>query len=120
MVDISGYEGHYAITSCGKVWSYKNKKFLTPHSYKNGYLCVALCKDAKPRTVSIHRLVASAYLKNENNFSDVNHIDEDKTNNAVPNLEWCSHKYNCNYGSRNEKQRQTKRSKTQCLISPVH
>lgn len=116
MVDIVGYEGLYAITSCGKVWSYKRKKFLTPRPYKNGYLCVALCKDGKPKTVSIHRLVAIAYLSNENNLSDVNHKDENKTNNAVSNLEWCSHKDNINYGTCIEKQKITKRSKKQCLL----
>lgn len=109
MTDIVGYEGLYAVTSCGRIWGYKRKKFLTPHPYNNGYLCVALCKDGKRKTVSVHRLVAMAYLKNENNYTDVNHKDEDKTNNAITNLEWCSHIYNCNYGSRNEKQKITKR-----------
>ena len=102
MKDIQGYEGMYAVTSCGKVYSHKSKKFLKPQRV-GGYLQVRLYKDGEQKNYYIHRLVAEAYLPNPEGFSQVNHKDENKENNALPNLEWCDQKYNMNYGSRNEK-----------------
>ena len=95
MKDIKGYEGLYAVTSCGKVWSYKNKKFLKPGACTNGYLFVCLCKDGKVKSYRVHRLVAEAYLPNPGNLPDVDHIDNDKTHNYVNNLQWLSRKDNC-------------------------
>lgn len=90
MRDIPGYEGLYAATEDGRIWSYRRKKFLKPGKGKDGYLYVILCKDGKPKTYRIHRLVAETYLPNPLNLPQVNHLDEDKTNNALPNLEWIS------------------------------
>lgn len=98
MKDIQGYEGMYAVTSCGKVYSYRNKKFLKPQRV-GGYLQVRLYKDGEQKNYYIHRLVAEAYLPNPEGFSQVNHKDENKENNALPNLEWCTNEYNNNYGS---------------------
>ena len=103
MKDIIGYEGLYAITSCGKVWSYKSKKFLKPGKRKGGYLYVGLHKDKEVKNYLIHRLVAETYLPNPDNLPCVNHKDENKENNALLNLEWCTYEYNNNYGSRIEK-----------------
>ena len=103
MKDIKGYEGLYAITSCGKVWSYINKKFLKPKDNGNGYLRVGLFKDGKVKNYMIHRLVAEAYIPNPDNLPQINHKDENKANNCLQNLEWCDAKYNSNYGTRNEK-----------------
>ena len=103
MIDIENYEGLYAITRDGKVWSYKSNKFLKPILTRNGYCQVNLYKDGKIKREYIHRLVAFAFLDNPNNLSDVNHIDEDKTNNNVNNLEWLSHKDNINYGTRTKR-----------------
>ena len=103
MKDIKGYEGLYGITSCGKVWSYYSKKFLKPWVSRSGYLCVNLHKDGKDKNYSIHRLVAEAYIPNNENLPEVNHKDENKTNNCLQNLEWCNHKYNQNYGTINER-----------------
>ena len=100
MRDIKGYEGIYAITSCGKVYSYRRKKFLKTQKQKTGYLMVLLQKDNKIKNCYVHRLVAEAYLPNPNNYSDVNHKNELKTDNRVDNLEWCTHSYNLNYGTR--------------------
>ena len=100
MKDIKNYEGLYAVTSCGKVWSYTHKRFLNPQC--NGhYYQVNLSKDGKTRHHFIHRLVAEAYLLNPNSLPQVNHIDENKANNAVTNLEWCTVKENANHGTRN-------------------
>ena len=87
------------MTSCGKVWSYRNKKFLKPGVNNDGYLCVNLYKDGKYTSYKVHRLVAMAYIPNPENLPEVNHKDEDKTNNCLQNLEWCDHKYNINYGN---------------------
>ena len=99
MKDIIGYEGKYAITSCGKVWSYKHKKFLKPQDTGSGYLIVRLYNKDGWRTEYLHRLVAIAYLPNEKNLPEVNHKDECKAHNYSQNLEWCDHKYNVNYGT---------------------
>lgn len=98
MKDIAGYEGLYAITEDGKVWSYRNNIFLKPHKTKKGYLTIQLKKNGTRKQFRIHRLVAIAYLDNPNNYPEVNHKDECKTNNLVENLEWCTGEYNNSYG----------------------
>lgn len=103
MKDISEYEGHYAVTSCGKVWSYKSKKFISQKMHRNGYLSVMLCKQGKMKRFLVHRLVACAYLKNPNNFPQVNHKDEVKSNNFINNLEWCTRQYNNTFGTVRER-----------------
>ena len=103
MKDIKGYENIYGITSCGKVWSYRNECFLKPDISNKGYLRVQLWKDGKMKHYSLHRLVADAYIPNPKKLTQVNHKDENKANNCLQNLEWCDSKYNANYGTRNEK-----------------
>lgn len=93
MLDIKGYENEYAITSCGKVWSYKSKKFLKP-IVKRGYLSVNLYKDGKMSQVYIHKLVAEAYIQNNNNYETVDHIDRNRNHNYVNNLQWMTLKEN--------------------------
>ena len=95
MKDIVGYEGLYAVTSCGKVWSYRNERFLKPEDNGHGYLRVKLCKDRKEKKYMIHRLVADAYIPNPDNLPQVDHIDEDRTNNCVNNLQWITNRDNC-------------------------
>ena len=90
MRDIKGYEGLYSITSCGKVWSYKSKKFLKPIVEKNGYSRVNLYKEGKLKKFYIHRLVAEAYIENPDNLPQVNHVDGDKSHNWLNNLEYCT------------------------------
>ena len=99
MKDIKNYEGIYGITSCGKVWSYRNECFLKPYTNRYGYMQVKLFKDGKCKNYKIHRLVAEAYIPNPDNLPQVNHKDENKTNNCLQNLEWCDAKYNTNYGT---------------------
>lgn len=91
--DIPGYEGIYAATSCGKIWSYRRKIFLKP-SLANGYAIVGLRKDDKQKTWKVHRLVALAYIDNPENKPEVNHKDGCRTNNCVNNLEWVTSKEN--------------------------
>ena len=99
MKDVVGYENIYGVTSCGKVWSYRNECFLKPKCEKNGYLRVQLCKNGEVKMYSLHRLVAQAYIPNPENLPQVNHKDENKANNCLQNLEWCDAKYNTNYGT---------------------
>lgn len=95
--DIKGYEGIYKISTLGNVKNIKTGKILKP-SMRGEYLKYNLCYKNKNKTVSIHRLVAEAFLSNKNNYTIVNHKDENKLNNCVENLEWCTHSYNVNYG----------------------
>lgn len=90
MKDIKGYEGLYAITSCGKVWSYVNKKFLKSCDDGKGYQLVSLCKDGTQKNARIHRLVAEAYLPNPENLPEVDHIIPvlKGGKNNVQNLQW--------------------------------
>ena len=115
MKDIKGYEGLYAITTCGKVWSYRSKKFLRPSNDGRGYLFVGLCKNGTRKQYRIHRLVAEAYIPNPDNLPEVNHKDENKEHNYIGNLEWCDRKYNCNYGTRTERQAKAVSKPVFCL-----
>lgn len=100
--DIQGFDGLYQVSSDGRIRNNKGK-ILKLFQDGYGYLYVGLHKNGTILTKSAHRLVAEAFLENPNNYEQVNHKDEDKHNNNVDNLEWCTPKYNCNYGSRNEK-----------------
>lgn len=106
-LDISGYEGLYQISNFGRVKSFyfKNPRILKPHKVKE-YSNVELYKNKKKKQFYIHRLVMENFCPIENmNVLDVNHKDEDKSNNHISNLEWMTHKDNLNYGSRAEKAR---------------
>lgn len=94
MKDIKGYEGLYAITSCGRVWSYRSKKFLKPRKNNRGYLLVGLYKEGKFKNFLIHRLVAEAYIPNPRGLETVDHIDNNKEHNYIGNLQWMTHKDN--------------------------
>lgn len=105
--DIKGYEGLYKISNTGLVSSLHYRKsnkeqILKCGSDKDGYLQVNLCKNGKHKNHKIHRLVAIHFIENPNNLPQINHKDENKTNNNVDNLEWCTNKYNNNYGTKND------------------
>lgn len=105
--DIEGYEG-YQISNLGNVKSLGNdkarkEKVLKPAKDKYGYLYVCLHKQGKVKFCLIHRLVALHFIPNPNNYPIINHKDENPLNNNISNLEWCTPKYNSNYGTRNEK-----------------
>lgn len=120
--DIEGYEGFYQVSNKGRVKSLPRTvkkrgivelkgRILRPKIDKEGYLLVGLHKDGKQKFMSVHRLVARAFILNQNNYPQVNHIDEDKSNNYVFNLEWCTNKYNVNYGTCIERMRRSKMKK---------
>jgi len=94
-VDVVGYEGLYEVSDLGRVR--RNGKILRPVKTRNGYLRVSLSKNGTGKMESIHRLVGYAFIPNPTNLPQINHRDEDKTNNTVENLEWCDNKYNNNY-----------------------
>lgn len=103
--DIEGYVGLYKVSNLGNVMSFKGKKpkLLKPFNNGKGYLQVCLRNNNKSKNFQIHRLVAQAFLQNPNNCPVINHKDENPLNNNVNNLEFCTQKYNLNYGTRNER-----------------
>ena len=109
--DIANFEGLYLISNLGHVKSVERYKrnnagtqfinerlrVLTPD--KDGYLKVCLSKDGKRYVRSVHRLVAEAFIPNPDNLPVINHKNEDKQDNKVENLEWCTVRYNTMYGT---------------------
>lgn len=106
--DIEGYEGIYQISNLGAVKSLARvdakgnnrvEKILKGIPTSDGYLRVHLCINTKRIKKPIHRLVAETFIPNPDNKPQVNHIDEDKTNNTLDNLEWVTAKENVNHGT---------------------
>ena len=112
---IPGYEGLYEVSNLGRVRSVEkcdrfNRKILSKilkPNYVSGYLRVGMYKNKTFKYYLIHRLVAQAFLPNPDNLPQVNHKDEDKSNNRVDNLEWCDRSYNMNYGTVQQRRIQT-------------
>ena len=97
--DVAGYEGLYQVSNLGRVkrLGYSRKeKILKPAKYKDLYFFVILSHNGKRSKNYIHRLVAIAFIPNPENKREVDHIDGNKTNNYVSNLQWCSHRENVN------------------------
>lgn len=97
--DIEGYEGLYQVSNMGRVRSLRRNIILKSKIERNGYERVRLCTNNIPKDYSVHRLVATAFISNPNNYPIVNHKDENRTNNCADNLEWCTQEYNVNYGT---------------------
>lgn len=100
--DVKGYDGLYLVSNLGNVKSlnYRRRgcvKNLKPKKNRGGRLWVELYKDGKPACAQVHRLVAIAFIPNPGNLPQINHKDENVTNNAVTNLEWCDQLYNNRY-----------------------
>ena len=102
---IKGYEGLYEVSDQGRVRSLKfgKERILKQWINTQGYLRVELSKNGEHKMYLVHRLVSKTFIPNPDNLPEVNHKDEDKTNNSVINLGWCDRKSNCNYGNRNKR-----------------
>lgn len=121
---IEGYEGIYEISNLGRIKSlsrdvkscyghiaHRVERIKVPKKEHDGYMVVSLYKNSAMKTMNVHRLVAMAFVPNPHNYPCINHKDENKTNNFVfvnhdgtvdyekSNLEWCTYKYNSNYGT---------------------
>lgn len=99
--DIVDFEGIYQISNLGNVRNIKNNKLLKPFMNTNKYYQIDLWKESKRKHILVHKLVAEAFIPNNNNLPFINHKNENKLDNNASNLEWCNAKYNCNYGTRN-------------------
>lgn len=118
--DIEGYEGMYQVSNYGNGRSldryvtmkhrgggyftrlFKGKE-MVKYKQLNGYLFFSVRKNNIPKQILVHRAVAKAFIPNPENLPEVNHKDEDKTNNCVDNLEWCNHSYNNTYNDKHIK-----------------
>lgn len=115
---IEGYEGKYYISNFGRVCTFYHNRFIIKvlgFNKKTGYLVTSFYKDKKHHSYNLHKLVAKYFLPNPHNYNCVNHKNECKTDNIVfidcdgtvdfdrSNLEWCTHRYNDNYGQRPQK-----------------
>lgn len=110
---IKDFEGYYEVSNYGNVRSlnyrHTNKTEQMRLSTVLGYKTVQLKAGGKQGSYKVHRLVANAFIPNPNNYPQVNHIDENKQNNSVSNLEWCNAKYNNNFGTRGNRIRNSLR-----------
>ena len=97
---MNGIEFDYLISSYGRVFSLKRQKMMNPTKKGNGYLHVGLRKNNTKYMFLVHRLVAVHFISNDDEEkTEVNHIDENKENNHVENLEWCTREYNMKHGT---------------------
>lgn len=119
---VKGFEGYYEVSNLGRVRSIDRVvvdnvrncerllkgKILIQRDNSNGYKGVMFCKEHKLYNKYVHRLVAEAFIPNKDNLPQVNHKDEDKSNNRVDNLEWCTSFYNNEYGTRKKRWYETR------------
>lgn len=124
--DVVGYEGLYEVSNMGRVRSLSREVYVGgkihkciregrvlkqghSHGRRFKYLLVCLCKDQQRSMKRVHRLVAEAFIPNPDNLPFINHKDENPSNNRVENLEWCTPKYNSNYGTARERMKETRK-----------
>lgn len=98
--DIEGTDGKYQISNLGRVYNTKHKRFLKGGVSPTGYMRVVLTIEGKRVYKNIHRLVAEAFIPNPDNLPFVNHINEEKLDNSLQNLEWCTQEHNNTWGSK--------------------
>lgn len=135
--DIKDYENLYQVSNFGNVrsidrtikqYSYSAKKnkiynykgqILIPAIDKNHYARVVLSKNNKQKHFMVHRLVAEAFIPNPNNLPFINHKNENSLDNNVDNLEWCTQKYNINYGTRTLRMQKTQGIRVKCIETGI-
>lgn len=122
--DVAGFDGLYKVSNRGNVYSVERISSqgnkcggftLKPAIASIGYLQVKLYENGIRKHKYIHRIVAEAFIPNPNNYPEINHKDENKTNNHVENLEWCTRKYNVNFGTAIERAAQTQSKKVRAV-----
>lgn len=119
--DIEGYDGAYQVSDLGRVRSHKSGEWRVIDGSKDssGYLQVGLYKGKKAKLFSVHRLVAQAFIPNDDSSKTIiNHIDECKQNNRVSNIEWCDYKYNSTYNDIHLRRNNGIRRKIKPLYNP--
>ena len=107
--NIEGY--NYQVSSKGRIRNKRTKSIKKTFINDRGYVIVSLYGDKSLKTFRVHRLVAQAFIPNQNNLPEVNHKNELKTDNRVENLEWITRKENLEYGTRGLRQSQTMKRK---------
>lgn len=107
--DIEQFKGEYQISNFGRIRNYRTKKVLKNYISPEGYICNSLrhSKEKRTHTVRVHRLIAEAFIPNPNNYSIINHIDGNKQNNNIENLEWCTAQHNIQHSFDNGLQEPT-------------
>ncbi|WP_366942566.1 NUMOD4 domain-containing protein [uncultured Thomasclavelia sp.] len=109
--DVKNYEGLYLVSNLGRIKSVRKNKILSPFINTRGRYQIRFKVNGKITRPFVHRLVAEAFIPNPHNYPEINHKDENKLNNEISNLEWCTTKYNANYGTRNKRISETNRKK---------
>ena len=104
IIEVENYP-NYSVNDLGEVFNNKTGRKLK-QTIKKGYCNVYLYNEDGRKFFLVHRLVAQAFIPNPNNYPEINHKDENPLNNCAENLEWCTSKYNNNYGTHKEKIRQ--------------
>lgn len=119
--DIPNYEGIYQASTLGRIKSInsscRGSDIIMSDNVisRSGYKVVHFKRGKKPKTFLIHRLIAITFIPNPNAFPIVNHKNENKLDNRVENLEWCTGSYNCSYGSRKRSQAEKLGKKVLCV-----
>lgn len=114
---IPGYDDSYFVSKEGEIWSEKSHRILKPVRANNGYAHIELFSRNGGKIFLIHRIVANVFIPNPENKPQVNHIDEDKMNNAVSNLEWVTAKENMSHGTRLQRQKASTDYKSPSRVS---
>lgn len=107
--DVKGYEGLYQVSNKGRVR--RDGRVLSTPPDSNGYCVAVLCKGGVRHSVKVHRIVAAAFLGEPFDGAEVNHIDEDKSNNSAENLEWCTRLQNIRHGTGRERRATNQRNR---------
>lgn len=134
--DIKGYEGLYQVSNLGRIKSLERtievktkhstcrtikERILKPEKCKSTqYLYVNLNKFGNVKHCTVHRLVAEAFIPNPDNLPQINHLDENRSNNCADNLEWCTNKHNCNYGKHNYNMSKIKKIQNKGINNPFY